>query len=208
MAADDRSRPRAALGRQDVVDLAGRLAALARAGVAPSQAWSVLAAGDGPGAHVAAIVAGMLGAGGSVAEGLRLAAAEVARPRRWRVSATASTASAADALRWLAIAVEVADRAGAGSAAVLDRVADGVLAELARAEERDVALAGPQLTGVVLSLLPLAGIALGALIGVNVVAALLGTGVGRLCLLVGIAFWAVGRWWISRLVAATARAGS
>lgn len=184
------------LSRDDVADLTGRLAALARAGVPAPRAWQLLASGTGPGAALAATVSGMVSSGGSVGTGLRLAAG--GRP---------DPAGVADAVRWLAVASDVMDRSGAPSALVHDGLAAGVLAELSRADEQEVALAGPRLTAAMLSALPLAGAGLGLLMGANVPATLLTTPAGRLCLVAGSAVWFAGRWWSRRLVASAARAG-
>jgi tight adherence protein B len=189
-----RAEPR--LSRDDVADLTGRLAALARAGVPALQAWRLLASGTGPVAALAATVSGMVSSGGSVGDGLRLAAG--GRP---------DAPGVADAVRWLAVASDVMDRSGAPSALVHDGLAAGVLAELSRADEQEVALAGPRLTAAMLSALPLAGAGLGLLMGANVPAALLTTPAGRLCLVGGSVVWFAGRWWSRRLVASAARAG-
>ena len=70
-----------------------------------------------------------------------------------------------------------------------------------------MALAGPRATASVLAALPLAGIGLGALIGVNVPAVLLGTPLGWACTVGGGLLWAAGRGWSARLVRSAARVG-
>jgi tight adherence protein B len=178
--------------RDDAAELCGRVAALSRAGLPAVRVWQVLADSPGRTAEAAAAVAGMLGVGGSTADGLRLAAGRLSGP-------------GIEALNWLAVASEVIDRSGAPAALVLDEVASGLLAQLAEADEREVALAGPRATASVLSLLPLVGMALGALIGVNVPAVLLGTPAGRLCAVGGALLWGTGRAWSSRLVRSAGR---
>jgi tight adherence protein B len=71
-----------------------------------------------------------------------------------------------------------------------------------------VALAGARATATLLAGLPLVGAGLGFLMGANVVAVLLGTPIGRACLVVGVAAWVVGRRWTRHLVssATTAKA--
>jgi tight adherence protein B len=136
----------------------------------------------------------MVAVGGSTAQGIRLATSRVGGPGR-------------PALGWLALTLDVSDRSGAPAAAVIDEVGEALLAELARAGEREVALAASRATATLLALMPLAGAGLGAMIGVNVVAVLLGSAVGRLCLVVALALWGVGRWWARRLIARAERAG-
>lgn len=184
--------------RSDVADLASRLAALLRAGVPPQRTWQVLGTTSGPAADVARTVAAMTAVGGSVSEGLHLAARGVA---------SAGGQGTADAVGWLAVAAEVVDRSGAPSAAVYDGITAGLLAELAAADEQDVALAAPRTTATVLSCLPLAGIALGAAVGADVIGTLLGSSVGRLCLIGGLGLWWAGRRWITRLVTSAGAAG-
>jgi tight adherence protein B len=178
--------------RSDAADLCGRVAALSRAGLAQPRVWQVLAESGGPGAQVAGAVAGMHAVGGSTAEGLRLAAGRTG-------------GSGAETLAWLAVTAEVIDSSGAPAALVLDRVEAGLLAELARADELEVALAGPRATASVLATLPLAGIALGALVGVNSLALLLGSRAGWACTLGGGLLWVAGRAWSARLVSSAGR---
>jgi tight adherence protein B len=181
--------------RDDAAHLCGRVAALSRAGLTQPRVWQVLAESGGSAAEVAGAVAGMHAVGGSTAEGLRLAAGRTG-------------GSGAEALAWLALTAEVIDSSGAPAALVLDRVEAGLLAELARADELEVALAGPRATASVLAALPLAGIALGALVGVNSLALLLGTRVGWVCTLGGSLLWAAGRAWSAHLVSSAGRAPS
>jgi tight adherence protein B len=184
----------ATLSRDDAAELCGRLAALAEAGLPPSRAWDALRSGRGPAAEAAEVVAAMLEAGGSAPEGLRLAAGRLGGP-------------GAVALDWLATVSEVVERSGAPSAFVLDRISHGMLAEIARASERETALAGPRTTATLLSWLPLVGLLLGALTGANPVSALAGSPVGWGCGALGVGFWLVGRAWIRHLVAVVVRAG-
>jgi len=178
--------------RNDAAELCGRVAALSRAGLPAARVWSVLADSRGPTAEAAGVVAGMLAVGGSTADGLRLAA-------------TQHTGPGVDALGWLAVTAEVIDRSGAPAALVLEEVSAGLIAQIAQADEREVALAGPRATASVLAALPLAGIVLGALIGVNTLAVLLGTPAGWACSASGGLFWVAGRAWSARLVRSTSR---
>ena len=187
-------RERRAVADGEVVALAERLAALARAGVPETRAWQVLAAAGDAGGRTAGMVAAMAAAGGSVTAGLRLAAT--------------GPPPGPPALAWLALAQDVLERSGAPPAAVLDRFAAATRAEIAQREERSVALAGPRATATVLAVLPLVAPGLGWLMGADPVGTLAGTSAGRCCLVVGAAAWLAGRWWTGRLVASAARAGS
>ncbi|MBT0767365.1 hypothetical protein KIH74_00430 [Kineosporia sp. J2-2] len=175
------------LGRADAAQLCGRVSALSRAGVPPDRTWEVLALGRGPQARVAAIVAGMLAVGGTTAEGLRLAASTCEGP-------------GVEALGWLATTAEVVQRSGAPAAAIFDGIGDGLLAQIAESDEREVALAGPRATARVLAALPLIGLLLGAVLGVNSLGVLFGTRPGLACLAAGLGLWWAGRAWTARLV--------
>lgn len=183
------------LERDDVIELAAQMCALARAGVGDREAWPLLATLRGPAGRVAAVVAGMTAVGGTPAEGLWLAAERFTGP-------------GAAALRWLAFTLQVSQAAGAPAAAVLDQVGDSLQQELIRAGEREVALAAPAATATVLALMPLLGAGLGLLLGVDTPAVLLGTWPGRGCLALAVLLWALGRAWFRRLVATAQRAGT
>jgi tight adherence protein B len=181
--------------RDDAAQLCGQLSALSRAGLAPARAWQTLAESRGPAREVATTVAGMLAVGGSAADGLALAAGQLRGP-------------GVEALDWLAATSEVMERSGAPAAVVLDGVGEGLLAQIAQLDERDVALAGPKTTARVLGSLPIIGVLLGAAMGVNTLAVLLGTPLGWACGTVGTLLWVLGRRWSSRLVATAARVGT
>ena len=88
---------------------------------------------------------------------------------------------------------------GAGLAASL-----AVLADAARDDERvraelEAGVAEPRATALVLALLPVVGIALGAGLGAQPLAWLLGAPLGRVVLLVGLALEAVGAVWAWRI---------
>jgi tight adherence protein B len=181
--------------RDDAAELCGRLAALSAAGLPSGRTWAVLARGRGGVAGVAGTVTAMVEVGGSVAEGVRLAAGQV-------------DGAGAPALGWLAVTAEVIERSGAPAALVLDRIGEGLLAEIAGAQDREVALAGPRATAGVLAALPLGGLLLAPLAGVDPLAALLGTPAGWACAVTGGALWAAGRWWSRHLVASAVRSGT
>lgn len=171
----------------DVAVLAEQLSALGRAGLPSARAWEVLADQAGPQQQVCRMVAAHLRVGGSAGEGLALA-------------------PGSPALAWLGVASVVADRAGAPQAGVLAGFAHALRLEEAAAAERASALAGPRATAAVLSLLPVAGIVIGALLGGHPLATLAGTAPGRVCLLAGASSWVVGRRWTRWLVVRAERA--
>lgn len=180
-----------AFTRDDAAELAGLLAALSRAGLAPSRTWQILAEHSSGVAVPARSVAGMLAVGGSPADGLDLAARD-------------TRGSGAQALTWLRITSQLADRTGAPVARVYDGLTDGIHEELALGQEQAIALAGPRATAFVLTVLPLAGLLLGLLVGVNTMAVLVGTAPGRACLLGGVVLWLAGQRWIQRLMRSAA----
>lgn len=187
------------VGGADIAVLADRVAALSRAGMTAEQVWRILADRDerADGADGLALIARSVvttsALGGSTAEGLRLAGDRL-------VGQGVADPGAGQALSWLAAACAVSQTSGAPLARVLDGLAVAVRAELQAARERDAALAGPRATATVLSWLPLAGLGLGALTGVDTVSVLLTTSPGRLCLVIGGGLWWAGRRWATRLV--------
>ena len=74
------------------------------------------------------------------------------------------------------------------------RIAEDIRVQL------EAQLAGPRATARILMLLPLFGLAMGVMMGVNPLAWLLGTPVGIACLVAGMALTALGYWWTSRIV--------
>ncbi|WP_088284540.1 type II secretion system F family protein [Kineosporia sp. A_224] len=199
-----RRRAWSAVDLEAVVALLDRVSALLRAGLGPRTVWSHLAAAPGPARPLCAFVAESLAAGGSGGTALRGAADLLARERS---AASPPGPVPADVLRWLAVATAVSDRTGAPAADCVDRLSAAVRSELAAADERAAALAGPQATAQVLGWLPAAGLALGALVGADPVRVLLLTGPGRLCLAAGLLLWVTGRAWSGALVRRAAAAG-
>jgi tight adherence protein B len=183
-------RPGGAGPVPDAADLAEHLAAAFRAGLPPSRTWALLAARPGPFAGLAAAVA------------LRL---ELGLPSGRSLLPSAGRRGAV--LMPVAAALDLCERSGAPTADVLERLAAGLRAEAAAATDARIALAAPRATAGVLSLLPIAGLGLGVLLGVDTVHVLVSTPAGHACLLLGVAAWAAGRWWIHRLVASARSAG-
>lgn len=167
----------------DVARLMERLAAALRTGAAPRTAWAAVARSLDPG-PLQGMAARM--ADGSEA-GLVLERA-------------AAGASSAPALRSLRAALEICARTGAPTASVLGSIAT-TLRDLHDARlARESAFAGPRATGRILLLLPVTGIALGTLIGVNPLRVLTTTPAGLAMLAAGITLTVTGWWWMHRMM--------
>ena len=108
------------------------------------------------------------------------------------------------ALVWgdLAACVETAEASGCPLAGVLDRLSAQLEGDADAAAARATALAGPRATARILTVLPFAGLVIGALMGVDPLRVLFATPWGLLCLVMGVALTMAGRAWSSRLVAA------
>ena len=100
----------------------------------------------------------------------------------------------------LAVCLEVAEATGCPLAVVLDRLASHLEDDADAAAARATALAGPKATAQILSVLPLVGLAVGALMGADPLRVLLETPLGILCLASGIVLTLAGRMWSARLV--------
>lgn len=109
---------------------------------------------------------------------------------------------------WMSVAacIETAEASGSPLAGVLDRLANQLESDADAAAARAVALAGPRATAQVLSVLPVAGLGLGMLMGADPFATLLATPLGSMCLGLGCALTLVGRWWSARLVRSASEA--
>jgi tight adherence protein B len=106
----------------------------------------------------------------------------------------------------LAACFDTAEASGCPLADVLTRFAAHLETEDDAEAARQTALAGPRATVRLLTWLPLSGLGLGLLLGVDPVATLLGTPWGLAALAAGVALTAVGRLWSARLVRAAAEA--
>jgi tight adherence protein B len=99
----------------------------------------------------------------------------------------------------VAAAQQISERLGAPLADLLDRVdADLRAAQRLRALVA-AQLAGAQATGVILAVLPCAGVALGASLGVDPLHQLLRTPLGGVCAVLALAAQCAGLFWVSRL---------
>nr|WP_258803347.1 hypothetical protein [Pseudarthrobacter sp. NS4] len=108
----------------------------------------------------------------------------------------------------LAACLDIAEASGCPLADVLTRFAAQLEVEDDADAARQTALAGPKATVTLLTWLPLMGLGLGAALGVDPVAILLGTPLGLAALAAGITLTVAGRIWSARLVAAAAGAGA
>ncbi len=111
----------------------------------------------------------------------------------------------AEALGELASAWSVADRSGAPLAGVLTRLADRSRDDLDLAAEIGAELAPARATARLMAVLPAFGLALGAGLGGDPVHVLLGTTIGGVCLLLGVAFASVGVLWVEGVASEASR---
>lgn len=178
-----------------------QLTGLLQAGRTPSQLWgdALSVHGGSTGTAFSSAARPALSSAHQAAQ-LGLSVPEVLRE--------AATRTRDPALRplWqdLAACLEVAERSGAPLAAVLARYAVQRESQLDSDAARDTALAGPRATVRLLSWLPLFGLAVGYLIGVDPLAVLLGSAPGIAALCAGFVLMVIGRIWSSRLVRAAA----
>lgn len=105
----------------------------------------------------------------------------------------------------LATCWQVCARSGTGLAAAVERLAAAGRAREEQERAVQAALAGPRSTAGLLAVLPLAGIGLAAVLGADPLHVLLGTPLGALCLLAGLALDGLGWWWTRRLAARAGR---
>jgi tight adherence protein B len=161
-----------------LLELVEMVAVQVRAGAAPTPAWRAAldVLGLGP-------VGPAVSPGDWLAEAGRRVPAALAASAAWRL----------------------AERTGASLADVLDGVAGALRDDHAEAADVRAALAAPQATVRLLTVLPLGAVLLGELIGAQPLRALTTTGAGRACGLLGLLLLVLGRWWMRRLVRAVGR---
>ncbi|MDQ0031130.1 type II secretion system F family protein [Arthrobacter bambusae] len=104
----------------------------------------------------------------------------------------------------LASCLDVAEATGCPLADVLTRFAAQLEAEDDAGDARQTALAGPKATARLLTWLPVFGLGLGMMLGVDPVGVLLANGLGLAALTAGGVLTVTGRLWSSRLVHAAA----
>lgn len=185
--------------RQDSAELLRQFSALLRSGRGEGQAWADLWAhwrGRDPD-HPLTLVCGQAAAaeasGSGTAEGLRRAVLQTPSAQLRRL------------INRLIAVTALSEQTGAALSHLVEQLAGAVddSAQLAAAVE--TAVAGPKLTQLVLTLLPAAGVGLGHMMGAAPLQTLLGGGLGMLCLLGGIGFLLLGRFWSARMIAAVVR---
>ena len=192
-----------------VARASAELATLLRAGALPATAWACLgevAPGRG-GRPDDAVALALRSAARAAAAGGDVPAALTAPPAGSSGSRPPAAAGVAPALAALAAAWRVAERTGAPTADVLDRLAASLRADADAAAAREAAMAAPRATARVLVALPPAGLLLGAAVGADPLTVLTATGAGRACAVVGVAATAAGALWTRALVRAAGRAG-
>lgn len=94
----------------------------------------------------------------------------------------------------------VASQQGNGLAVAVSRMADQARASEEIRLQLSGQMAGPRATARILMILPIFGIAMGVMMGVDPLVWLLGNPLGFCCLLGGCALAAIGYWWTSRIV--------
>jgi tight adherence protein B len=111
----------------------------------------------------------------------------------------------AESLTAVAAAWQIAERSGAGLAAVLDRIGEALRADEAVRREVTASLAPPRATARMLAVLPLFGLLLGVGLGGDPVAFLLGSTLGVGCLSLGAGLALGGLAWVEYLATAAER---
>ncbi|MFD1715489.1 type II secretion system F family protein [Amnibacterium flavum] len=105
-----------------------------------------------------------------------------------------------DAQAAVAAALAVAEVSGSPLARTLRDVSASLTSLADAAREIEVASVGPRMTALFVSALPLAGIVLAAALGFGVLDVLIGSPVGRVCLVGGLGLGASGALWSRRLI--------
>lgn len=158
-----------------------RVATLVTAGAAPARAWALVEdRGDGAGAGVGSGA----GAGSGPGAGAR---------------AAARGSAAADDVR---VVVAVAERTGAPVAPTLRALAEALRRTAAGDRAVRVALAGPRTSANVVLVLPVLGVVLASLWGVDTLGVLVGSPVGWASLVTAASLVGTGSAWSRRLVRA------
>ncbi|GGH90463.1 hypothetical protein GCM10007170_04290 [Arthrobacter liuii] len=196
-----------------------QLAALLRGGRTPGRLWDELWTVYGNPGENGQQLEGARAPGTGLSEGSTavLASARAAAATGAPVSAAIRRAVSMafpprdrEARTWteLAACFDIAEASGCPLADVLTRFAAQLEAEDDADAARETALAGPKATVRLLTWLPLMGLGLGAALGVDPLATLLGTPLGLAALVGGVVLTAAGRAWSARLVSAAAGAGA
>jgi tight adherence protein B len=150
---------------------------------------------------LAAVLAPRISAAGRAAE-LGLSVADALR--QGSGSGTGTDPGFDRAWTDLAACWEASELTGAPLAVLLEHYADHLQQELDAAAARRTALAGPKATSALLAWLPLLGLGLGILMGVDPLGTLLGMPAGWMMLAAGTGLLVLARVWSRRLVARAA----
>ena len=177
---DPTGRRAAARRRAAVIELCSALGAELRSGATARDAMIAASRDIAAVEHLAAVAAA---AHGDVAQVLR---------------ATAEREGGAG-LRRLAACWQVSERSGSGLAPSVSRLAATLRDEEQVRREVAAQLAGPRASAVLLALLPVFGLAMGNALGANPLGMLVGTPLGRGCLVLGLVLEAAGLLWTARI---------
>ncbi|MGL3806965.1 type II secretion system F family protein [Paeniglutamicibacter sp. R2-26] len=105
----------------------------------------------------------------------------------------------------LAWCFAISERSGAALAELLDELALELENSADMRRALDAALAGPRATSRLLTFLPLVGLGLGQLLGIDPLSVLRTHPVGQLALLAGVLLWLANRWWCRLMLARIVR---
>lgn len=189
-----------------------QLAGLLRAGRPPHVLWADMERVHAGSRSAFATVALPVLATARRAAELGLSVPEALRQATDRTAAPAAGGPAHEHLDRLWIDLSgcliVAERSGAPLARILEQYAAQLVADLDGLSAREAALAGPRATVVLLAWLPVVGLVLGFALGLNPLAVLLGSFLGRAALAAGVVLMIASRLWTRRLVHRASAAGS
>lgn len=159
-----------------------------------------LSVGTAPERACAAAAADLAAAPEAVGSAIPGELARMAARAELGAGVVASGAGGEPGLRALADAWHAAAVHGLALADLLGALRDDLVARRDFAERTRAGLAGPRATALVLSALPLLGLALGEAMGARPVAVLLGTGLGGILLVIGVALTCCGVLWSEHIV--------
>ena len=100
----------------------------------------------------------------------------------------------------LAWCFAISERSGAALAELLDQLATDLENSADMRRALDTALAGPRATSRLLTFLPLIGLGLGQLLGIEPVHVLFSHPLGRIALVSGVLLWVSNRWWCNHML--------
>ncbi|PQZ96301.1 hypothetical protein CQ018_03260 [Arthrobacter sp. MYb227] len=108
----------------------------------------------------------------------------------------------------LAWCFAISERSGAALAQLLDHLATDLESSADMRRALDAALAGPRATSKLLTILPMIGLGLGQLLGIEPFTVLLTHPLGRIAMISGIVLWATNRWWCKNMLSKIMRLAS